>query len=76
MTIAKQVALADHRHETPGRLTSRSTFKIGHDYRLVLPIAAYQSWKGVCLEGKDVEPDVEVNSSFEDAIAGRDRHLD
>jgi C-terminal processing protease CtpA/Prc len=29
--------------KTPGRLTSRSAFKIGHDYRLVLPIAAYQS---------------------------------
>jgi C-terminal processing protease CtpA/Prc len=62
--------------KTPGRLTSRSAFKIGHDYRLVLPIAAYQSWKGVCIEGKGVEPDVEVHWSFEDAIAGRDRQLD
>ena len=33
--------------KTPGRLTSRSALKIGHDYRLVLPIAAYQSWKGM-----------------------------
>jgi C-terminal processing protease CtpA/Prc len=62
--------------KTPGRLTSRSAFKIGHDYRLVLPIAAYQSWKGVRIEGKGVEPDVEVNWSFEDAVAGRDRQLD
>jgi hypothetical protein len=38
--------------KTPGRLTSRSAFKIGHEYRLVLPIAAYQSWKGVRIEGK------------------------
>ena len=62
--------------KTPGRLTSRSAFKIGHDYRLVLPIAAYQSWKGVRIEGKGVEPDVEINWSFEDAVAGRDRQLD
>jgi hypothetical protein len=62
--------------KTPGRLTSRSAFKIGHDYRLVLPIAAYQSWKGIRIEGKGVEPDVEVNWSFEDAVAGRDRQLD
>jgi carboxyl-terminal processing protease len=62
--------------KTPGRLTSRSAFKIGHEYRLVLPIAADQSWKGDRIEGKGVEPDVEVNWSFEDAVAGRDRQLD
>jgi C-terminal processing protease CtpA/Prc len=62
--------------KTPGRLTSRSAFKIGHDYRLVLPIAAYQSWKGVRIEGKGVEPDADVNWSFEDAVSGRDRQLD
>jgi C-terminal processing protease CtpA/Prc len=42
----------------------------------VLPIAAYESWKGVRIEGKGVEPDVEINWSFEDAVAGRDRQLD
>jgi len=40
--------------KTPGRLTSRSAFKIGEDYRLVLPVAAYQSWKGIRIEGKGV----------------------
>jgi C-terminal processing protease CtpA/Prc len=62
--------------KTPSRLTSRSAIKIGHEYRLVLPIAAYQSWKGIRIEGKGVKPDVEVNWSFEDAVAGRDRQLD
>jgi C-terminal processing protease CtpA/Prc len=62
--------------KTPGRFTSRSAFKIGHDYRLVLPIAAYQGWKGVRIEGKGIVPDVEVNWSLEDAVAGRDRQLD
>ena len=32
--------------------------------------------EGVRIEGKGVEPDVEVNWSFEDAVAGRDRQLD
>jgi C-terminal processing protease CtpA/Prc len=62
--------------KTPGRLTSRSAFKVGHDYRLVLPIAAYQSWKGVRIEGRGVEPDVNVDWSFDAALAGRDAQLD
>jgi C-terminal processing protease CtpA/Prc len=62
--------------KTPGRLTSRSAFKIGHDHRLVLPIAAYQSWKGVRIEGKGIEPDVRIDWSFEDAVAGRDRQFE
>ena len=37
--------------KTHGRLTSRSAFKIGDDYRLVLPVATYQSWKGIRIEG-------------------------
>src|SRR5215475_5919261 len=38
--------------KTPGRLVSRSAFKIGHDYRIVIPIGAYVSWKGNRIEGK------------------------
>jgi carboxyl-terminal processing protease len=62
--------------KTPGRLTSRSAFKIGDDYRLVLPIAAYQSWKGVRIEGKGIEPDVTVDWSFDAALAGHDSQLE
>ena len=43
---------------------------------LVLPVAAYQSWKGVRIEGKGIEPDVVVDWSFEAATAGRDNQLD
>ena len=33
-------------NKTPGRLVSRSAFKIGNDYRIVIPIGAYVSWNG------------------------------
>ncbi len=61
--------------KTPGRLTSRSAFKIGDDYRLVLPVAAYQSWKGIRIEGKGIEPDVMVDWSFDAALTGHDSQL-
>ncbi|MFL6302742.1 MAG: S41 family peptidase, partial [Candidatus Sulfotelmatobacter sp.] len=61
--------------KTPGRLTSRSAFKIGNDYRLVLPVAAYQSWKGIRIEGKGIEPDVVVDWSFDAALTGHDSQL-
>jgi carboxyl-terminal processing protease len=60
---------------TPGRLTSRSAFKIGEDYRLVLPVAAYQSWKGIRIEGKGIEPDVMVDWSFDAALTCHDSQL-
>jgi len=61
--------------KTPGRLVSRSAFKIGHDYRLVMPIAAYESWNGVRIEGKGIEPEVHADWSFDAALNGEDTQL-
>ena len=61
--------------KTPGRLVSRSAFKIGHGFRLVVPIAAYQSWKGTRVDGKGIEPDVEADWSFEAAFEQQDPQL-
>jgi carboxyl-terminal processing protease len=61
--------------KTPGRLVSRSAFKIGHDYRIVIPIGAYVSWKGNRIEGKGITPDVPVDWSYEDSLQGRDNQL-
>ena len=36
--------------KTPGRLVSRSAFKLGFGYRLVIPVAAYVSAKGTGLK--------------------------
>ena len=57
-------------NKTPGRLVSRSAFKIGNDYRVVIPIGAYVSWKGNRIEGKGITPDVPVDWSYEEALYG------
>lgn len=45
--------------KTPGRLVATSAFKVGHGYRVALPVAAYYTWKGTNLEGRGVVPDIE-----------------
>jgi carboxyl-terminal processing protease len=62
-------------NKTPGRLVSRSAFKIGNDYRIVIPIGAYVSWRGIRIEGKGITPDVPVDWSYEEALHGRDNQL-
>ena len=81
---AEMVALFAQEHKlakivgmkTPGRLISRSGVKVGGGYRLVLPVASYQSWQGRKLDGEGIEPDVVVDWSFEDALHGKDSQLD
>jgi len=62
--------------KSPGRLTSRTAIKLDHGCRLVLPVAAYQSWKGMRIEGTGIEPDVQVDWSFQAATAGKDNQLE
>ncbi len=46
--------------KTPGRLVATSAFKVGHGYRVALPVAAYHTWKGTNLEGQGVTPHVDA----------------
>jgi C-terminal processing protease CtpA/Prc len=62
--------------KTPGRLVATSAFKVGHGYRVALPVAAYYTWKGTNLEGKGVRPDVEEPTSFDALSRARDSQLD
>ena len=62
--------------KTPGRLVSRSAFKLGFGYRLVIPVAAYFSAKGNRIEGFGITPNVPVAWSFTSAIAAKDNQLD
>jgi carboxyl-terminal processing protease len=62
-------------NKTPGRLVSRSAFKIGNNYRIVIPIGAYVSWRGNRIEGKGITPDVPVDWSYEEALHARDNQL-
>ena len=61
---------------TPGCLVSRSAFKIGHGYRVVIPVAAYLSWNGQKIEGNGITPDVPIDWSYENAILGTDSQLE
>ena len=62
--------------KTSGRLAARSAFKIGSGYRLTIPIGAFVSWRGTRIEGKGIEPDVQIDWSFPDAVQGRDSQFE
>src|SRR5271170_595900 len=61
--------------KTPGRLVSRSAFKLGSGYRLVLPVAAYVSAKGNRIEGYGIRPDIPVSWSLTSALSHQDNQL-
>ncbi len=61
--------------KTPGKLVTRSAFKLGFGYRLVIPIAAYVSAKGHQVEGTGISPDLPVSWSVDSALAGEDNQL-
>lgn len=63
-------------NRTADRLVSRSGIKSGHEYTLVLPVAAYTSWNGVRIEGKGITPDIPVDWSYEAALEARDPQLE
>ena len=62
--------------KTAGRLVATSAFKVGHGYRVALPVAAYFTWQGRNLEGAGVTPDIEVPFSPEAAWRGADPQIE
>ncbi|MGH9162200.1 MAG: S41 family peptidase [Vicinamibacteraceae bacterium] len=61
--------------KTAGRLVATSAFKVGHGYRVVLPVATYFTWHDNNLEGRGVVPDVEEPLSADALRAGEDTQL-
>jgi C-terminal processing protease CtpA/Prc len=61
---------------TAGRLVAASAFKVGHGYRVALPVAEYYTWAGARLEGVGVEPDVASPIEPEALTQGADPVLD
>jgi C-terminal processing protease CtpA/Prc len=61
--------------KTPGRLVATSAFKVGHGYRVALPVAAYYTWKDRSLEGTGVSPDIEEPIGPEALWKGDDTQL-
>jgi len=61
--------------KTAGRLVTRRASKLGFGYRLVIPIAAYVSAKGVQIEGTGITPDISIPWSCEGNDIGSDAQL-
>lgn len=60
---------------TPGKLVAAASFKVGHGYRVVLPVGAYYTWQGTKLEGRGVRPDEAEMLNTEGLAAGFDTQL-
>lgn len=61
--------------KTPGRLLAGHSVRVGHGYRVALPVAAYYTWEGKLLEGVGIPPDVEEPFSVRAIREGRDVQL-
>jgi carboxyl-terminal processing protease len=61
--------------KTAGRLLAGHSVRVGHGYRLALPVAAYYTWEGKLLEGVGVKPDVDVNFCVPAIREGKDVQL-
>jgi carboxyl-terminal processing protease len=62
--------------KTPGRLVATSAFKVGHGYRVALPVAAYHTWNGTNLEGRGITPDISEPLSTAALFGRRDNQLE
>ena len=60
---------------TAGRLLGGNSFKVGHGYRIALPVVAYRTWLDAKLEGKGIDPDVAAPFSPEPLRDGLDTQL-
>jgi C-terminal processing protease CtpA/Prc len=63
-------------HTTAGKLLGWSTFRLEHEYRLVIPVSNYLTWEGKSFEGIGVVPDVEIDFSEVQAKQGIDVQLE
>jgi carboxyl-terminal processing protease len=61
--------------KTAGRLLAGHSVRVGHGYRVALPVAAYYTWDEKLLEGVGVAPDVEERFSVQAIREGRDVQL-
>ncbi len=61
---------------TAGRLLSATSVKVGHGFRLALPVAAYYTWNGTVLEGSPIEPDLRADFNWRERREGLDGQLE
>jgi len=61
---------------TAGEVLGGANFKLPGGYVLRMPVAGWYTWKGECIEGKGVEPDLTMLNSPESLAAGADTQLE
>jgi carboxyl-terminal processing protease len=61
---------------TGGQVLGGGNFAVGHGFVLRFPAAGWYTWRGAVVEGKGVEPDVDVPLSAEGLRHGRDNQLE
>jgi C-terminal processing protease CtpA/Prc len=61
---------------TGGQALGGGNFSVGHGFVLRFPAAGWYTWRGAVVEGKGVEPDVDVPLSAEELRQGRDNQLE
>jgi C-terminal processing protease CtpA/Prc len=54
---------------TGGQVLGGANFKLAKGYRLRMPVAGWYTWRGKCIEGRGIAPDIEVDITRE-ALAG------
>ena len=75
--FAKEEGLATIVGEpTGGRLLSMNSLKVGHGFRLAIPIGGYCTWRGTVLEGFPIQPDVLVPFDWRSRRSGIDQQLE
>lgn len=62
--------------KTAGRVVAGSAVKVGHSYRVALPVAVYRTWRDTNLEGRGVTPDVAAPLDASALRAGEDTQLE
>ena len=61
---------------TAGEVLGGANFKLPGGYVLRMPVTGWYTWKGGCIEGRGVEPDVPVENNPESLAAGVDTQLE
>jgi Peptidase family S41 len=61
---------------TGGQVLGGGNFSVGHGFVLRFPAAGWYTWRGAIVEGRGVEPDVDVALSAEGLRHGKDNQLE
>ncbi len=62
--------------KTPGEVLGAANFHLSNGYQLRIPLVAWYTWDENCVEGKGIEPDINVDNAPELLSQGVDAQLE